>query len=309
MIAIHTDTTTGKVHIVTGGYAGCGHQLSKILYQHNATVYIAGRSPDKAYKTIESIKADHPNSSGKLVFLQVDFSDLATIKPAVEEFTSKESHLNTLTNNAGVMNPPSGSKDKQGYELQLGTNCLGPFLFSKLLTPILKKTAEKAPADTVRVTWAASMAVGMSPKGGVTFKADGVSVEQTDAMTGYSQSKAANCLLAAEYAQHHAKDGIVSVSWNPGNLQSELQRHTSPILSVLLKPILYPARFGAYTELYAALSPAVTAAHNGAYVAPWGRINHVRADVMAAMKRVQDGGTGQGEKFWDYCERETSKYA
>jgi short-subunit dehydrogenase involved in D-alanine esterification of teichoic acids len=40
------------VHIVTGGYAGCGYELSKIFYQKNATVYIAGRSKDKADKAI-----------------------------------------------------------------------------------------------------------------------------------------------------------------------------------------------------------------------------------------------------------------
>jgi len=28
---------TGRVSIVTGGYAGCGKELSKILYQKNGT--------------------------------------------------------------------------------------------------------------------------------------------------------------------------------------------------------------------------------------------------------------------------------
>jgi NADP-dependent 3-hydroxy acid dehydrogenase YdfG len=42
----------GKVHIVTGGYAGCGYELVKIFYQKNATVYVAGRSKEKAEKAI-----------------------------------------------------------------------------------------------------------------------------------------------------------------------------------------------------------------------------------------------------------------
>ena len=33
------------------------------------------------------------------------------------------------------MIPPQGSKTKQGYELQLGTNNLGAFLFTKILHP------------------------------------------------------------------------------------------------------------------------------------------------------------------------------
>lgn len=56
----------GRVHIVTGGYAGCGEELAKILYQHNATVYIAGRSKDKAKRAIDEMKAKFPNSKGKV---------------------------------------------------------------------------------------------------------------------------------------------------------------------------------------------------------------------------------------------------
>ena len=40
-------------------------------------------------------------------------------------------------------------------------------------------------------------------------------------------------------------------SFNPGNLRSELTRHASWIQKLALKPILYPVKFGAYTELFA----------------------------------------------------------
>lgn len=89
---------SGRVCIVTGGYAGCGKELSKILYGKNATVYVAGRSEEKGKNAIEEIKKTHPSSDGRLEFLKVDLSDLNTIKGSAEEFMRREQRLDVLTN-------------------------------------------------------------------------------------------------------------------------------------------------------------------------------------------------------------------
>ena len=67
---------TGRVFIVTGGYAGCGKELSKILYAKGGTVYVAGRSQDKAEAAMEEIRKAEPSSDGRLEFLKVDLADL-----------------------------------------------------------------------------------------------------------------------------------------------------------------------------------------------------------------------------------------
>lgn len=63
---------------MTGGYAGCGKELSKILYGKNGTVYLAGRSQDKAEAATEEMKKAHPNSDGRVEFLKVDLADLVS---------------------------------------------------------------------------------------------------------------------------------------------------------------------------------------------------------------------------------------
>jgi NAD(P)-dependent dehydrogenase (short-subunit alcohol dehydrogenase family) len=289
---------------------GCGFELVKILYQRNATVYIAGRSHDKASKALSALKESFPDSKGKVEFLKLDLSDLSTIKPAVEEFLQRETRLHVLTNNAGVMVPPKGSKDAHGHELQMGTNCLGPFLLSQLLVPVLQKTAKEAPEGSVRVTWAASLAANFSPPGGVQFQEDGNAKPQYfNPSLDYGASKAGNVFLASEFAARYGKNGIISVSWNPGNLKSELIRHTPLWQRLLLLLILFPAQFGGYTELWAGCSPDLTASQNGAYVAPWGRVYTVRGDVTRGLKSQNEGGTGTAEKFWAWCEKETNPYA
>jgi retinol dehydrogenase-12 len=148
---------------------------------------------------------------------------LTTIKKSASEFLSKESKLDVLWNNAGVMVPPQGSKTKQGYELQLGTNNVAPFLFTKLLTPILTKTAKEAPPGSVRVVWVSSSAAeGFSPKGGVDmgnldYKKDKATWHK------YGVSKAGNVLHAKEYARRFGGEGILSLVCVPALRTKEPQ--------------------------------------------------------------------------------------
>lgn len=77
----------------------CRYELSKILYQRNGTVYVAGRSPAKAEKAIKAIQQAHPGSKGRLEFLKLDLGDLAGIKGSSMEFLGREERLDVLVNN------------------------------------------------------------------------------------------------------------------------------------------------------------------------------------------------------------------
>jgi retinol dehydrogenase 12 len=69
--------------------------------------------------------------------------------------------------------------------------------------------------------------------------------------------------------------------------------------------LLYPAVFGAYTELYAGLSNDLTIEKDqGVYIVPWGRRWSVRKDIEAER---QDGG--KASKLYDWCEEVTKQYA
>ncbi|KAF2967118.1 hypothetical protein GQX73_g6441 [Xylaria multiplex] len=130
----------GKVFLITGGASGIGYELAKILFHKNGRVYIAGRSEEKAQHAITEIKRTLPEgkTGGILEYLHLELDDLTTIKATVESFKAKEQKLHVLWNNAGVSRPPVGSVSKQGIELQLATNCLGPFLLTQLLLPCLQ---------------------------------------------------------------------------------------------------------------------------------------------------------------------------
>jgi hypothetical protein len=71
--------------------------------------------------------------------------------------------------------------------------------------------------------------------------------------------------------------------------------------------LLYLVEMGAYTELWAGLSPDLTENPNGGYVTPWGRIHPVpRGDLVDSLKGVEEGGKGRAAQFWDWCEKEAA---
>ena len=251
----------GKVYMVTGANSGMGLGLARVLYTRNAKVYVACRSEEKGKQTIAQIKKVVPKSTGELVFLSLDLADLTKVKAAAQSFLAQESELHVLFNNAGVMvgpaNPPL--KTAQGYELALGVNCVGAFLFAQLLTPTLIATAQKQPANTVRVVWPSSFGLEeYAPED------RGIDLTNLDYhipkphVERYGISKAGNWLLGVEYARRHKADGIVSVPINPGNVRTSLARDQTLGLKIVAHAIVYPIINGVYSQLFAAFSPEVT---------------------------------------------------
>ncbi|KAL7916901.1 short chain dehydrogenase reductase [Trichoderma velutinum] len=297
----------GKVFLVTGCSSGVGKELAKILYSHNAKVYITARSTKKVEAAIADIKAAHPQSQGELIYLQLDLNDLSSVKKSADEFLRLESRLDVLWNNAGVMLSPTGTKTKQGYEEQLGVNCLATFLFTQLLTPLLISTAKTAAAGSVRVIWVSSSATHRSPPGGIDFNNLDYK-KDIGKWAKYGTSKAGLYYYATQYAKLHQNDSIVSLSLHPGNLKTELQRNVSSLQMVVINMMVYPPINGAYTELFAGLSPEVTLEKSGAWIQPWGRFSSQRPDLVEGSKSKAEGGTGIAEKFWDWSEEQVKSF-
>lgn len=61
-------------------------------------------------------------------------------------------------------------------------------------------------------------------------------------------------------------------------------------------------------ELFADLSPDVTAEKSGSYIAPFGRLYPMRNDLEAAAKSERDGGNGSTQKFWDWSEEQVMQF-
>ncbi|KAI1298196.1 hypothetical protein F5Y03DRAFT_398198 [Xylaria venustula] len=304
----------GKVYIVTGANSGVGRETAQILYSKNAKVYIAARSEAKAGNAIAAIRKAYPESTGSLVFLHVDFADLAVVRAAALRYLSLESKLHALFNNAAVqaLADTGGSQNKtvQGHEIHLGVNVLGPFLLTRLLTPALVDTARLESPGSVRVVWVSSMGTET-----IGEKCRGLSSNYVNywplmsPLERYGLSKAGNWLHGVEFARRVEEDGIMSVPVNPGHLASNLYREGGTIFKFVLKLVaLYPPVYGAYVELFAALSPELTMKDSGSWVVPWGRLYPIRKDLLDATKSETEGGNGHAREFWDWSEEQVKEF-
>ncbi|KAK9322289.1 hypothetical protein V1517DRAFT_291846 [Lipomyces orientalis] len=301
----------GKVFFVTGGSSGVGLELCRVLYHVGGRVIVGGRSEKDYLNAVENIKA-HPGMDlrtcpkGSLEFLYLDLSDLTTIKPAAQELLSKVDRLDVVWYNAGVMVPPVGSKTKQGYELQWGTNVVAHFLLNRLISPLQIKTAQSSPASSVRTIWVSSSAHHLSPDPhGINFADINYerSKERPDQMTIYGQSKAGSVICAYEYARQISDKGIVSLALNPGGLKTNLQRNIGFLARHAMGLLLYPARMGSLTELYAGFAPELTAKKGFLYIIPWGRIGPFNKKVQRGLEQ-----NNTSKKLWGILDEETKKY-
>ncbi|KAE9366771.1 NAD(P)-binding protein [Stipitochalara longipes BDJ] len=309
----------GKVYIVTGAASGVGYELVKILYLKGATVYIAARSQARCDGAVEQLLSETKSTNdgeetlGRLGTMVVDLSDFSTIRPGVESFLKKESRLDVLVHNAAVMSAPLGSKDKQGNDLEVGTNCLGPYLLTLLLEPILASTSTQpnTPAGSVRIVWEVAVLQGQLHKDGMQFESDGSPKILTKFMANYMQSKVGVAWLTGLFADKLGEKGVLSVCVHPGLMPTPLQRHQPWFLNVirpLMTPIYKPPINGAYTVLYAAFSDEIKMEDNGGYCMAWGRKCDMPDDILLAKKSVAEGGSGSEKTFLDYCDKQLKAF-
>lgn len=294
---------SGRVFLVTGGSSGVGFELCKFLYRAGAKVYVGARSKENAENAIERISASATSEHGHLEPFAAALDDLNSIKPAVEAFLASNHRLDALFNNAGISNPPPGTQSVQGHDITIATNCLAPYLLTQLLLPILESTAENSQLSSTRVVWTSSITVDLGPS-----PPEDITKPNSGAQTNYAVSKMGNWFLAS--ALQKQCPTILSVTLNPGNLQTSLTRHMPSWVPILVSPLLYEARYGAYTNLWAGLSKTLTIQKNGgAYILPWGRVHpQPRKDMVDAMKNQEEGGTGIANEFVAFCERETREF-
>ncbi|KAJ9103572.1 hypothetical protein QFC19_004340 [Naganishia cerealis] len=295
----HYPDLTGKTVVVTGANAGVGFQSTKLLLAAGAQVVVVIRNLDKMKAAEEQLKVDL--KAPKLEVFQADFSDLTSIGPCAQKIVQKYPKIHIVLHNAGVMVPPKGSVTKQNYELQLGTNTLAPYLLQKYLDGAVLAASTN---DFIsRVIWVSSNAYlqGPSPRGLLPYDDINDKKGRYGGFAIYGQSKAGMNYNALIYAEKH-KGKIITAALNPGGLKSDLQRHLSSIQRSLLGLLLADPVYGAYTELYAALSPDITVEKSGCFVRPWGQIEEYSNFIKEGVK------DGTAKRFNEWTEEQVAPY-
>ncbi|PWY62094.1 short chain dehydrogenase [Aspergillus eucalypticola CBS 122712] len=242
----------GQVIIVTGGNAGLGYETICQLGKNNpGRIYLASRSRTKAEQAMTQLNQENPGHT-EIRFLQLDLASFESVKEAAAGFLRQETRLDILINNAGIMITPE-DVTTDGYEIQFCTNVLRPALFTQLLLPTLRKTAE------------------VNSQTRMNF--DGLRTNAANRRTTqrYTTSKLANLHYARALAERETKVKIISV--HPGMVATNLH-HSST--GIFFRPFHHavayfaatPVEKGALSQDFAAVSPG---AKHGQYYGPIGK--------------------------------------
>ncbi|WED22980.1 oxidoreductase [Vibrio sp. JC009] len=248
---------TGKTYLITGGNAGLGFEAAKYLGAKGANLVLACRSLDKASLASSELKQ---MIEGEVEILELDLSDLASVRRAAEEAHQRFQRLDGLINNAGIMQCPK-QKTKDGFEMQVGTNHLGHFLFSGLMLDLV----EAGNGRFVTLTSLANRVDGL-------MLDDYMSDKSYSPNGAYVKSKISNLMFALELDRRLKESGssAISIACHPGYSNTNLQNAGPAGLLNAIYKVVNPlfAQPPAQGALPTVLAAAGKEALRGAYYGP-----------------------------------------
>lgn len=228
VIAKHTRDMSGRVAAVTGTTSGTGYVCARELATRGATVLLLNRPSERSKTSLAALEAEVP--AGTFVAIDCDLQDFASVRAAIETIKANHDRLDVLCNNAGVM-ALRDVATKDGYDVQVQTNCISHFLLTKDLFPLLLKS------DDARVVNHSSLARRGPPleekyfgKNGGNLGGDGDESESASfsgpRWVRYHQTKLANCAFTYGMVQRLDAAGIHNVKAllaHPGLAATQLQ--------------------------------------------------------------------------------------
>ncbi|KAH7124965.1 hypothetical protein B0J13DRAFT_565955 [Dactylonectria estremocensis] len=291
---------SGKVIIVTGGSSGLGKESVLQLAKHNpAAIYLTARTEARGKAAIEEIERAVPAAKDKIKYLELDLGSFASIKNAADNFRNQSDRLDVLMNNAGLMaTPPSLTTD--GYEVQFGSNYMGPALFTKLLLPTIAKTAERG--GDARVVSLSSELFKQAPKEGILLSRCKTPLEDISGLARYGQSKLADYYHTRSLGQKYPTIKFIAI--HPGVVNTGLFddfRKRRPwlggLISIVGSVILTDVHAGARAQLWASTTDRLNVKSGGFY-------NHKMTEYKDAVLN-DDKIAGA---LWDWTEREFASH-
>jgi NAD(P)-dependent dehydrogenase (short-subunit alcohol dehydrogenase family) len=218
---------SGRTAVVTGGAAGIGLEIARVLAGKGATVILACRDTGQAARAAAWLRAEDGRAGVQVV--RLDLASLSSVHEAAGEIRSACPRLDLLINNAGVMAVPY-HRTEDGFELTFATNHLGHFALTGLLMDPLLAT----PGSRIVTVSSRGHEDGVMRFDDLQFERD------YNASHSYWQSKLANLLFTYElHARLEAAGaGTIALAAHPGVVPTGLWRTSSRLERASVSPRL-----------------------------------------------------------------------
>jgi NAD(P)-dependent dehydrogenase (short-subunit alcohol dehydrogenase family) len=259
--------------LITGSTDGIGKATAQKLMSLDTEVVLHGRDRQKCERVQRELVKITGNTVPDMVIADLSAQD--QILQMADDITSRYDRLEVLINNAGTYQPER-LLTHDGVEMTFAVNYLAPFLLTRLLFPLLRKSApsrivtvaSSAHEDVRRIDW------------------DNLpSREHYDAWDSYALSKFADITFTYSLARMAKGSGVTANCLHPGVTDTKLLRSAFPGY-----PAITPEE-GARTSVYLAISDTVTGV-SGRY---FDSQKPARSSDLTHDRSVQD-------RFWEIAE-------
>lgn len=205
----YTIDLSGRVAFITGASGGLGAQFAKTLARSGAAVVLAARRVEK----LKSLRAQIEGEGGDAHVLELDVTDLDSIKSAVAHAETEVGSIDILVNNSGVSTTQRiQDVTEDDYDYVFDVNVKGAFFVAQEVGKrMLARSRGSAPGTFTggRIINVASMAgLRVLPQIGV-----------------YAMSKAAVVQMTKAFAIEWGRFGINVNALCPGYIDTEINHH------------------------------------------------------------------------------------
>ncbi len=267
---------TGRTWLITGATSGIGREAARAASQAGARVLFTARDSARGFALLGELE----NSA----MLSVDFADLDSIRAGA---ATLDETVDVLINNAGTISPSRG-ETVDGHELLLGTNFLGPFAFTNLVTERVR--------DRIVI-----VASGAHKRGRIDREDPQFGRRRYRITDAYAQSKLADLLWGYELERRLRATSIDVQFAHPGWALTNLQNATKsePVNATITRAcrlFAQTAEQGAEPLLCAATEDLP----RGSYVGPggWGELRGTPT-LVGRSAAATDRETARW--LWDYA--------
>jgi NAD(P)-dependent dehydrogenase (short-subunit alcohol dehydrogenase family) len=225
------------VVVITGATGAIGSATASVLVRRGARVLLLARPSDRLAAMVKRLGGEEKRVSS----VPVDLSSLSSVRSSAREISRNVGHVDALLNVAATFSREY-RKTKEGFEVMLATNHLGPFLLTNLLRDRLVGRGR-----VITVTAPSSTRVDLDLL---------MDKEKFRALETFGATKAANLLFTFELARRAKRWEVRVNACHPGLVRSELMREAWAPVRVVTRLVSRPPARAAEDLADLAISPA-----------------------------------------------------
>ena len=225
------------VVVVTGATGAIGSATAAVLVRRGARVVLMARPSDR----LDALTKKLGGEEKRVGSVPVDLSSLASVRSAAREISRTAGHVDALLNIAATFSSEY-AKTKEGFEVMLATNYLGPFLFTNLLRDRLVGRGR-----VITVTAPSSTRVDIKRL---------MDKKTFSGLDTFGATKAANLLFTFELARRAKRWEVRANACHPGLVRSDLMREAWAPIRVVTRIVSGPPDRAAEDLSDLVISPA-----------------------------------------------------